>query len=132
MRLTGSSSFLPVSVRGIAGTATIASGAWRGESALRSVAGIRASQLVVELDALAEHDEQEQLVRLLEVDDEAVEHLVELLDDRVELARPEPDAAAVERRVGAAGDHRAAALGEHDPVAEAPDARVRCRSTAAR
>ena len=83
---------------------------------------MRFLELVVELDPRAQHDEEEQLVLLLEVDDEAVEHLVDLLDDRVQLARPEPDAAAVERRVGAAGDHRAPALGEHDPVAEAPDA----------
>ena len=124
IRFTGTSSFFPVSVRGIAGTATTVSGACRGESAVRSAPLMRASSAVVELEARAEHDEQEQLVLLLEVDDEAVEHLVELLDDRVDLARPEPDAAAVERRVRAAGDHRAPALGEQDPVAEAPDARV--------
>ena len=42
MRLTGVSSFLPVSVRGIAGTATIVSGTCRGESCDRSVPAIRA------------------------------------------------------------------------------------------
>ena len=43
---------------------------------------------------------------------------------RVELARPEPHAAAVQRRVGAPRDHGAAALAEHDPVAVTPDAGV--------
>src|SRR3989304_20716 len=43
MRLTGTSSFFPVSVRGIAGTATTVSGAWRGESDVRSAPLIRAS-----------------------------------------------------------------------------------------
>ena len=124
IRLTGSSSFFPVSVRGIAGHARRscqARGAARARS--RSVALHARLELAVQLDARAQHDEQDELVRLLEVDDEAVEHVVELLDHGVELARAEPDAAAVEGRVGAAGDHRAAALGEHDPVAEAPEAR---------
>src|SRR3990172_1830397 len=76
-----------------------------------------------ELEARTQHDEEQELVLPLEVDDEAVEHLVELLDDRVELARAEPDAAAVERRVRAAGDDGAAVLREPDPVAEAPDPR---------
>src|SRR5919204_540375 len=61
---------------------------------------------------------------VLEVDDEAVDHLLDVLDDRVQLARSEPDAAAVEGGVRAAGDDAAAALGEHDPVALAPDAGV--------
>ena len=124
IRLTGSSSFLPVSVRGIAGTATISSGRCLGERLVRSASAIRLSQRVVEGDAVAEDDEQEQVVRLLEVDDEAVEHLVELLDDAVELARPEPHAATVQRRVGTAGDHAAPALREQDPVAVPPDARI--------
>ncbi len=47
----------------------------------------------------------------------------ELLDHPVELPGSEPYAAAVEGGVGAAGDHAAAALGEHDPVAVTPDAR---------
>jgi hypothetical protein len=57
------------------------------------------------------------------VDDEAVGDLGELLDDAVELARAETDAAAVERRVGAPRDDAAAALGELDPVALAPHPR---------
>ena len=104
MRLTGASSFLPVSVRGIAGTAAIVSGTWRGESCERSAPAIRDAQVVVELG----DDEQHQLPRpavvVLEVHDQAVGHLRELLDDRVELARPHADTAAVERRVRAAGD----------------------------
>ena len=42
IRLTGPSSFFPVSVRGTAGTATIASGRWRGESSERSISLMRA------------------------------------------------------------------------------------------
>ena len=91
---------------------------------------MRAAQLVVELDAVGEHDEQHELARaalvVLEVDDEAVGDLRQLLDDAVELARAEADAAAVERRVGAARDDAAAALREADPVALAPDARGTC------
>ena len=78
--MTGSSSFLPVSVRGIAGS---------GDDRVRDVprrervaerAGDPRPQRVVELEPVAQDDEEKQLVRLLEVDDEAVEHLVELLD----------------------------------------------------
>ena len=57
-----------------------------------------------------EHDEQQQLARaaagVLEMDDEAVGDLGQRLDDGVELGRAQADAAAVERRVGAAGDRR--------------------------
>ena len=69
-----------------------------------------AAQLVVERDAVGEHDEQQQLARaalvVLEVHDEAVRDLRQLLDDAVELARAEADAAAVEGGVGAARDDR--------------------------
>ena len=112
MRLTGASSFLPVSVRGIAGTARIVSGTWRGESCERRPRPMLVAQLVVELDAVGEHDEQHELARaalvVLEMDDEAVRDLRQLLDDAVELARAEADAAAVERRVRAARDDAAA------------------------
>src|SRR5262249_55019530 len=57
-----------------------------------------------------------------EVDDKAVDDLLDVLDDRVELAGAEPHAATVQRGVRAAGDDAAAALGEEDPVALAPDA----------
>ena len=55
---------------------------------------------------------------------EAVEHLLEGLDHGVELARAEPHAAAVQRRVRAPGDQAAPARSEGDPVAVAPDARI--------
>jgi hypothetical protein len=44
-RLIGTSSFLPVIVRGIAGTCTISSGTWRGEAAVRiaSATALRAA-----------------------------------------------------------------------------------------
>ena len=107
--MTGSSSFLPVSVRGIAGTATIVVGhVARRERGRAARSAMRARSSSSSSTPVAQDDEQEQLVGSLEVDDQAVEHLVELLDDDVELARAEPDAAAVERRVGAARDHRAA------------------------
>ena len=55
------------------------------------------------------------------MDDEAVGDLGQLLDDAVELARAEAHPGPVERRVRAARDDAAAALGEPDPVALAPD-----------
>ena len=132
MRLTGASSFLPVSVRGIAGTATIVSGTWRGESSERSAPAIRARSSSSSSRSSASDDEEDQLAGaalvVLEVHDQAVGDLRQLLDDGVELARAHAHAAAVERRVGAAGDDAAAALGEADPVALAPDARVERRS----
>ena len=57
------------------------------------------------------------------MDDEGVEHLVDLLDDRVDLARAQADAAAVEGRVGPPGDDRGPPFGEQDPIPEAPHAR---------
>src|SRR5436190_19631327 len=53
--------------------------------------------------------------------DEAVDDLVEGLDDRVEVAGPQPDATAVEGGVGATGDRARAVVGERDPVAMPPD-----------
>ena len=68
-----------------------------------------APEPVVERRAVASDDEQQQLARaaagVLEVHDEAVGDLGQRLDDRVELGGAEAHAAAVERRVGAAGDH---------------------------
>ena len=74
---------------------------------LRAQAAVDAvAQLVVQLGAVGEHDEQHELARtplvVLEVDDEAVRDLRQLLDDAVELTRAETDAAAVERGVRAA------------------------------
>ena len=132
IRLTGASSFLPVSVRGIPGTTTISSGTWRGDSWLRRADTTRLRSAVVDVGAGRGDDEQQQLAHpaagVLEVDDERVGHLGQVLDDRVELAGPQPHAATVERRVAAAGEHAAAALGELDPVALAPDPRVDGRS----
>ena len=92
MRFTGTSNFLPDSVRGIAGTAIIASGTWRGDSSRRSAPAMRAASVVVELDAGRERDEQQELAlhvvaAALEVHDEAVVDLGERVDDRVEVAR---------------------------------------------
>ena len=50
-------------------------------------------------------------------------HRVQLLDDPIELARPEADSAAVQRGVRAPGDDAAAVVEELHPVALAPDAR---------
>ena len=74
-----------------------------------------------------EDDEQQQLARaaarVLEVHDEAVGDLAAApRRPRRTRAVPEAHAAAVERRVAAAGDHARAAVGDRDPVAVAPDA----------
>ena len=124
IRLTGASSFLPVSVRGIAGTDTIVSGTWRGESSPRSALAIRSRNASSSIDAGRRHDEQQQLAGaaagVLEVHDERVDDLGDVLDHRVELAGAQPHAAAVQGGVGAPGEDAAAALGELDPVALAP------------
>ena len=127
MRFTGTSSFLPDSVRGTDGTASISSGTWRGDSSVRSAARIRAGQVVVELATGRERDEQDEPAEpaalvVLEVHDQAVGDLGEALDDGVEVARTEAHAAPVERGVGAPADHAGAVVGERDPVAVAPDA----------
>ena len=126
-RLTGTSIFLPLSVRGIAGTATISSGTWRGESCARIAVLIRAFSASSSSTPSAQDHEQRHTVpavRQLEPDDQAVADLGEALDDAVQLARAEPDALAIEGRVRAALDDRAAPRGDPDPVAVAPDARV--------
>ena len=114
--MTGTSSFLPDSVRGIAGTAWIASGTWRGDSSARRARAIGARSASSSATPSREHDEQQQLAGaagpVLEVDDERVRDPGQRLDDRVELRGPQPDAAAVERGVGAAGDHARAAVGD--------------------
>ena len=78
--------------------------AWRELRA--QAAADAAAQLVVQHDAVGEHDEQDELARaslvVLEMDDEAVGDLGQLLDDAVELTRAEADAAAVEGGVRAA------------------------------
>ena len=127
IRLIGISSFLPVSVRGIAGT--VRSGPGRGGArAGRGVGGDPSLKGVVDGDAVGGDDEQEQgavaAAGVLEVDDERIEDLREVFDHRVELAGPEANAAAIQGRVRTPGEDATAAFGEHDPVAVAPDAWV--------
>src|SRR5207302_8558876 len=76
----------------------------KGTANLRSDARL---QILVDLDSLGGGHEQEQLAHpdafvglVLDVDDEAVGDLGEGLHKRVELRRPEPDAASVQRGVG--------------------------------
>ena len=57
--------------------------------------------------------------RVRQVDDEGVGDLRQLLDDPVELRRTEPHTAAVQRRVGAAGDLAGCRV-DDDPVAVPP------------
>ena len=119
--MTGTSSFLPVSVRGMSDTATIASGTWR-ELAAKLLSDPLA-QGVVDLDVLRD-DEQQQLadpaLRVLEVNDQRLGYLGQAFDHRVELARAEPHPASVQGRVRAPGEHAAPPLGEADPVALTP------------
>jgi hypothetical protein len=121
MRLTGTSRTLPDSVRGTSATSRTSLGTWRGEQSSRHLAGDPLDEVVVERGALAQHDEQRHVV--VEVDDERVGDLGQRQDGAVDLARPHPHAAAVDRRVRAARDDRGAALGQLEPVAVAPDAR---------
>ena len=125
MRLTGTSSTFPDSVRGTAGTARTSSGHVSGRAVLANSRPDPRDEIVVELDAGPQHDEERHVpLRPLarEVDDERVDDLVEREHGAVDLRRPHPDAAAVDRRVGATGDDRRAAVGDLDPVAVAPDA----------
>ena len=127
IRLTGTSRILPDSVRGTSAIATISSGTWRGEQSSRSRRRDRGAQLVGQLEPVAQDDEQlHPAVGPVsgQVDDERVGHLVERQHRAVDLARPHPDAAAVDRRIRAPVDDRAAPGGDLDPVAVAPDARV--------
>ncbi len=80
------------------------------------------AKAVVEHGAVAQHDEQRQPA--VDVDRERVEDLVEREHRTVDLARPHSRAAAVDRRVRAPVDDRAAARRDLDPVAVAPDAGV--------
>jgi hypothetical protein len=83
-------------------------------------------QVLVEL-TLGNHEQQElakAVAAALEVDDEAVDDPWYVLDDRVQLGRAEAYATTVERGVGAPADDVRAPLGDRDPVAVTPDARV--------
>jgi hypothetical protein len=82
-------------------------------------------QIVVQLDVGSEHHEERHVsLRPLawEVDDERVDDLVEREHGAIDLRRSHPDAAAVDRRVGATGDDRGSAVGDLDPVAMPPHA----------
>ena len=110
--LTGSSIFLPDSVRGIEATWKISFGTWRAESAALMRVLQAPRQRVVERDAVAQDDEERHVAlaaEVLEVDDEAVEHLRQGLDRAVQLGRSHADAVAVDGRVAAPVDDRAAA-----------------------
>src|ERR1700733_14020763 len=99
----------------------------RGELRAQRFGDLHA-QRGIERRAGRRHDEQEELAGtaagVLEVNAERVDDLRDVLDDGIELARAEANAAAVERGIGASGEDAAAPLGEHDPVSLAPHARV--------
>ena len=113
IRLTGTSSFLPRQrARHRRAPGGSSSGTCRGDSAVRSSRGDlgRAARRRARAPS-AEHDEQQQLagaaLGVLQVHDQRVGDLGQALDHGVELGGAQPDAAAVEGRVGAAGDHAA-------------------------
>src|SRR5690606_27789138 len=94
-------------------------------------AGDHCGELVRRLDTVRELHEEEEFARLrglalaLEEDDEGVDDLGHGIEHLVELARAEPHAATVERRVRAARDLAGAIGVEDGPVAVTPDTRVR-------
>ncbi len=125
--MTGSSIFLPDSVRGSELTWKISFGTWRGESAVLIASFRRRVSAASSTSAFAQDDEERHVAlaaEVLEVDDEAVEHFGQRLDGAVELGRAHADAVPVDGRVAAAVDDRAAARRDAQPVAVAPDARV--------
>ena len=127
IRLTGTSSTLPESVRGTSAIARTSLGHVARRAVLAHAPADRGDEVVVELGAVAQHDEQRHPVLLAvarDVDDERVHHLVEREHGAVDLARPHAHAAAVDGRVRAAVDHRGPARRDADPVAVAPDAGV--------
>ena len=110
--LIGFSSFLPVIVRGIAGTCFDRVGHVPGRQLPAQRGADPVAQGVVERGAVGRGDEQQQppgaALRVLQVDHQRVGDLGQLLDNGVELGGAEPHPAAVEGRVRAAGDHEAA------------------------
>jgi hypothetical protein len=72
MRLTGTSNFLPLNVRGTAATCWIESGMCRGDKGRTQLTRDPPAQFVVEDEARPQHHEQKQLSRatrgILEVD----------------------------------------------------------------
>jgi hypothetical protein len=87
MRFDRDLELLPGQRAGIAGTATIVVGRVARRERVAERAADPLPRARRRARRRAEHDEEQQLVVLLEVDDEAVEHLVDLLHDRVDLAR---------------------------------------------
>src|SRR5215218_8318500 len=84
-------------------------------------------QIVVEFDTfLQDHEERHNGASPFsgDVDDEAVGHLLDLVDGGVDLARSHPYAAAVYGRVGAAVDHAGAVLFYLDPISVTPHAGI--------
>ena len=125
IRLTGTSSFFPVRVCGMAVTAMMSSGTCRGDACAAISAVDLPPELVVEGGAGGQHDEQGQPVAAvaeLGPDHQRLGQLRELVDHGVDVGAAEPDAVAVEGGVGPAGHDHAAALGHLHPVSVPPDA----------
>src|SRR4029077_6360417 len=96
---------------------------------LANAPGDPRAQLLVERNAAIEDDEQDHPQLTVpfaprNVPDQRVEHLLHRARRPVDLARAHAYALAVDRRVRAAVDDRAAAGGDPHPVAVAPNARV--------
>ena len=126
MRLTGTSSFLPLSVRGTSGH-----GVDRVRDVARRDVGAQAcvdrrTQPVVHLRARPRHHEQQQHAvapQAARVDDQRLRDLRQILHHGVKLRRAHAHPPAVERRVRPAVDHATLARrGDLDPVAVAPHA----------
>ncbi len=127
IRFTGTSSTLPLSVRGTSAISNTRSGTWRGEHCSRIRLPISLVSCLVELSALAQDHEQRHPAlgpRARDVDDQGVGDLVDRGDRAIDLRRAHADPRAVDGRVRAPVDDRRAARGDLDPVAVAPDARV--------
>ena len=105
IRLTGSSSTLPERVRGTSWICSIEVGDVAGGAVLADPLADPGDEVVVEGGAVAEDDEERHEAfgaGQRQVEHERVDDLVEGEDGPVDLARAHPDAAAVDRRVGAA------------------------------
>ncbi len=123
IRLIGISSRLPVMVRGMPGTPTMASGTWRGDAPLRMAAVIFSRKRVVEFGVVGDVDEQRHPVAavvLLHADHEAVLDLGKRFDRVVNLRAAHPHAHPVQCRVRTAMHHNRIPIGDGDPVAVTP------------
>src|SRR3546814_357569 len=96
-----------------------------GRGALADAGPDALLQGLVQRHAVAQADEQNDAHVILPVlaDDQALDHLVQRLDLTVDLGGADPDAARVERRVGAPVDDQAVMLRQLDIVAVPPDVR---------